>query len=246
MNYRLDLAYDGTAFAGWAVQPGRRTIQGELEGALERLLGERVTLAVAGRTDAGVHAHAQVASFETDREPPEDDVPGAQLSDGTGPRDPRRRPRTGRLRRPPATPAPAATATGSRRARRRAPSSADARSTGPTAWTALRSTPAPSALHGEHDFTAFTPTETEHVRFRRAVLDAGWSEESERVLRFEIEADSFMRRMVRIIVGTMLEVAGGRRDLDDFVALLDGAPRERAGETAAARGLYLVSVTYGQ
>ena len=70
MNYRLDLAYDGTAFAGWAVQPGRRTIQGELEGALERLLGERVTLAVAGRTDAGVHAHAQVASFETDREPP--------------------------------------------------------------------------------------------------------------------------------------------------------------------------------
>ena len=84
------------------------------------------------------------------------------------------------------------------------------------------------------------------MRFRRAVLDAGWSEESERVLRFEIEADSFMRRMVRIIVGTMLEVAGGRRDLDDFVALLDGAPRERAGETAAARGLYLVSVTYGQ
>src|ERR671938_1486759 len=68
--YRLTIAYDGTPFAGWAAQPGLRTVQGELEGALERILGERVQLTVAGRTDAGVHAWGQMASFELDGEPP--------------------------------------------------------------------------------------------------------------------------------------------------------------------------------
>ncbi len=100
------------------------------------------------------------------------------------------------------------------------------------------------ALAGTHDFTAFTPTDTEHVRFQRDVLSAAWSGEPPGLLTFEIEADAFMRHMVRVLVGTMLEVGGGRRTIDDFRALLTGAPRERAGETAPAHGLYLVGVRY--
>jgi tRNA pseudouridine38-40 synthase len=98
---------------------------------------------------------------------------------------------------------------------------------------------------GTHDFTAFTPTETEHVRFSRDVLAAFWRREAD-LLEFWIEADAFMRHMNRVLVGTMLEVAGGRRSVSEFVSLLAGAPREQAGPTAPACGLYLVGVGYGE
>ncbi len=103
---------------------------------------------------------------------------------------------------------------------------------------------------GTHDFTAFTPTQTEHVRFEREILRAEWHEKpavlgAGRVLELWIEADAFMRNMVRVLVGTMLEVAGGPplRSRTSR-SLLEGAPRERAGETAAAHGLHLASVRY--
>jgi tRNA pseudouridine38-40 synthase len=106
------------------------------------------------------------------------------------------------------------------------------------------------AVRGTHDFTAFTPTQTEHVRFERDVLRAEWHEKvsvlgAGRVLELWIEADAFMRSMVRVLVGTMLEVGGGRRSLDDFRGLLEGAPRERAGDTAQAHGLHFAGVRYG-
>jgi tRNA pseudouridine38-40 synthase len=100
-----------------------------------------------------------------------------------------------------------------------------------------------TSLAGEHDFTAFTPTETEHVRFSRRVLRAEWECDAE-ILAFWIEADAFMRNMVRALVGTMLEVGRGRRTVEDFAALLEGAPREQGGETAPAHGLYLARVSY--
>jgi tRNA pseudouridine38-40 synthase len=109
-----------------------------------------------------------------------------------------------------------------------------------------------TAVAGAHDFTAFTPTQTEHVRFERDILNCEWRQGASiiggggegRLLELWIEADAFMRNMVRVLVGTMLEVAAGRRSLEDFIGLLEGAPRERAGDTAQAHGLYLASVRY--
>ncbi len=241
-TYRLDLAYDGSRFSGWAVQPGRRTVQGELEDALGRVLGEPAALRVAGRTDAGVHAIAQVASFVTERPVPA--TLGRALNALTGPDlavwevaaapgfDARRDARSRRYRyrvevaRPP-----------SPFERRRALSRP-----GPLDREALAACAA--MLPGTHDFTAFTPTETDHVRFERDVLEAGWRQEGERIIAFEIEADAFMRNMVRVLVGTMLEVGAGRRGREDFRRLLGGARRAEAGETAPPHGLYLTGVVY--
>jgi tRNA pseudouridine38-40 synthase len=99
-------------------------------------------------------------------------------------------------------------------------------------------------LVGRHDFTAFTPTQTEHVRFERDVLSAEWVEEPDGVIAFWIEADTFMCHMVRTLVGTMLAVAGGRRSTEAFGRLLGGRPRSEADETAPAHGLYLERVRY--
>jgi tRNA pseudouridine38-40 synthase len=100
-----------------------------------------------------------------------------------------------------------------------------------------------AALVGTHDFTAFTPTETYHQRFERDVMRAEWRQDGD-VLEFWIEADTFMRHMNRILVGTMLEVASGRRSVRDFERLLEGAQRSDAGVTAPPYGLYLTSVRY--
>jgi tRNA pseudouridine38-40 synthase len=99
-------------------------------------------------------------------------------------------------------------------------------------------------LAGTHDFTAFTPTRTDHVRFERDILRSEWKRAGD-LLELWIEADAFMRHMVRILLGTMLEVAGGRGDLEQWEKLLEGAARSEAGETVAAHGLYLAAVGYG-
>jgi len=114
---------------------------------------------------------------------------------------------------------------------------------------------AAAAIVGDHDFTAFTPTQTEHVLFDRTIdraawrVERSWADPAEpggdgTMLVFEVEARSFMRNQVRVLVGTMLEVGSGRRSVEDLTALLAGAPRDAAGETAPAHGLYLVGVRY--
>jgi tRNA pseudouridine38-40 synthase len=239
MITKLTLEYDGTDFAGWARQPGLRTVQGELEAVLATVLGEPLQLTVAGRTDRGVHAWGQVASYEHEA-----------LS-----------PRTLNALLPPdvavlaSEPAPAGFVDARRSALSRtycyrvlARSERSAFLAGRALWVpyevdgdALAACAA--ALVGTHDFTAFTPTETDHVRFSRDVVGASWREDGP-VLEFWIEADAFMRQMNRALVGTMLEVGRGRRTLEDFTALLAGAPRSAAGPTAPPHGLYLAGVSY--
>ncbi|HTX46017.1 MAG TPA: tRNA pseudouridine(38-40) synthase TruA [Solirubrobacteraceae bacterium] len=241
MQSRLLIEYDGTSFAGWARQPARRTVQAELERALCVLLRvDAVSLTVAGRTDAGVHALGQVASYEGPVVPARAinallpaDVAVLECVEAPDGFD-ARRDATSRAYRYRLLARPARSALERGRA---------VWWSRPLDVDALRACAA--ALAGTHDFTAFTPTETKHVRFERDVFSAAWRPGEDGLLEFSIEADSFMRHMVRVLVGTMLEVAGGARPVDEFVALLDGAPRSAAGRTAPAHGLYLVGVGYG-
>jgi tRNA pseudouridine38-40 synthase len=240
---RLEIEYDGAGFSGWARQPGLRTVQGELERALATVLPAPVELSVAGRTDTGVHAYRQVASFETEFDVPENLA--RRLNSVTEGGD--------------LTLVSATAAASGFDARH------DATSRSYRYRVLARSAPSPfeqgralwwphrldrdaldacaAALLGTHDFTAFTPTQTEHVRFERDVLAATWEWDGE-LGSFLISADAFMRNMVRVLVGTQLAVASGRRSVEDFERLLKGAPRSEAGDTAPPYGLYLERVTY--
>jgi tRNA pseudouridine38-40 synthase len=239
---RLDIEYDGAGFRGWARQPGLRTVQGELETALATVLREPVELTVAGRTDTGVHARGQVASFVLAADPPGD---LARRLNGLGPDDV-------------AVTAAAVVADGfnarhdararSYRYRLLARSAPNPFEHGQALWWPHRVDrealdACATALVGSHDFTAFTPTQTDHVRFERDIHAAAWDTEGE-ILNFRITADAFMRNMVRALVGTQLEVASGRRTVENFTQLLQGAPRSAGGDTAPPHGLYLESVAY--
>jgi tRNA pseudouridine38-40 synthase len=239
---RLQIEYDGSGFRGWAKQPGLRTVQGELEAALATVLREEVELTVAGRTDTGVHALGQVASFDTDKDVPAD---LARRLNGVAPND--------------IAVTAISTPAESFNARR------DATSRSYLYRLLARGAPSPfeqgralcwphrldrealdacaATLVGTHDFTAFTPTQTDHVRFERDVYAASWSWAGD-IASFRITADAFMRNMVRVLVGTQMEVASGRRTLENFQQLLQGAPRSAAGDTAPPHGLYLESVSY--
>lgn len=216
-----------------------RTVQGVVEDALATVLGRPAELSVAGRTDRGVHARGQVASHAGPPAPRRnlnallpDDVAALASEPAAEGFDARRdaRSRTYRYRlltRPAPSPFERSRALWWPRPLDRAALEACA-----------------AALPGTHDFTAFTPTETEHTRFERHVARAEWVQESEDVLAFWIEADTFMRRMVRVVVGTMLAVGSGRFAPAEFAALLAGRPRADAAETAPPHGLYLESVRY--
>jgi len=240
MVTRLDIEYDGLRFAGWARQPGERTVQAEVERALATVLREEsVPLKVAGRTDRGVHAWGQVASYEHEAVDPRS-INGL-LSDDVSVLASTSMPSAFDARRD------AVSRTYCYRVHNRRQRSVWWRNRAlwwsrPLDRGALHACAA--ELLGTHDFRAFTPTDTTHVRFARHVSAAEWREDGD-LLEFWITADTFVRHMNRILAGTMLDVAAGKSSVAEFAALLGGAPRSRAARTAPAHGLALASVAYG-
>ncbi len=245
MRYFLELAYDGTHFCGWQVQPGARTVQQVVQEALGRLLRQPgLTLTGSGRTDTGVHAARQVAHFDADT--PISD-PNQLLY------------RLARLLPPDVKP----------RALYAVPADAHARFSAltrtyhytlhqqpdpfrrffsafvgqPLNFDALNA--AAACLLGEHDFTTFSKTKGNVAHYRCTVLEARWDVPAPDALRFVVRANRFLRGQVRLLVGTLLEVGRGKLTMAEFAAALAAQDRTRSAGAAPAAGLSLVEVEYG-
>lgn len=243
MLVKLILEYDGTNFCGWQIQPNGPTVQEAIERALATVLGERVRVLAAGRTDAGVHARGQVAAFRTSRAvdltslvrslnalagPDIAVVAAEEAPDGF---DPRR----------------------------------DARARAYAYYVLNRSTPSPfwrhrawhighilevEAMHaaaavlvGAHDFASFRGPDCDAPHAVRRVFHSQVTRRGDLVV-YEIEATGFLRHMVRNIMGTLVKVGLGGLSVDGFYGILRARDRTRAGMTAPSHGLYLVTVRY--
>ena len=261
MRLRLDIAYDGTHFHGWAAQPGLRTVQGTLEAALARVLGGEPRLTVAGRTDAGVHASGQVAHLDLDDAQQQRLDPGRRAASGFDPVHALARRVRGVL-------GPYADVTVHRTAI--APAGFDARfsavwrryvyriaddRTGYDPLQRDRTTTvrarldetamdaAARSLIGLHDFAAYCKPREEATTIR-TLLDFEWRRDPDGVLVATVRADAFCHSMVRSLVGACVAVGQGRLDVAELAVLRDARQRTSAFPVLAARGLTLVEVGY--
>jgi len=240
-NIKLEIEYEGTDFSGWQIQPKLRTVQGEIQDKLQTILGHKINLIGAGRTDVGVHALGQVVNFKTTNELDKNSIINGL--NGLLPDD--------------------IVIKRIEEVDLNFNSRYDAKSRlykyriylGRTAiwrkyvWEVLYSLnlenifEATKKIEGEHDFSSFCVAESSKGNNACRVFSAIW-EKSEDELIFKIEADRFLHTMVRSLVGTLVEVGRGYFSASDFVNIMEAKDRKKAGPTAPACGLYLVEVKY--
>lgn len=263
---RLTLAYDGTDFAGWQIQPDARTVQGVLESAIESLTGNPVRVLSAGRTDAGVHAIGQVASFRSDSSIPPEKWRAALQS--------RLPPDVVILASESAADDFHATfsATSKRYRYLLRTSVVEDPFLRRYAWRlgsdldVDKMRTAAQSLLGTHDFRCFESHWPNKATSVRTVLDVavhrlnrwpGWGAEpiernaqaageSAEFIAVEIEADGFLYNMVRAIVGTLVNIGRGKWPVESLAKVIAGQDRSQAGETAPPQGLYLIRARYGE
>ena len=243
MNIKLTIEYDGTDYSGWQLQPNGRTVQGVLEQALEKILGAKIRVAASGRTDAGVHALGQVAHFVHDGAvdlwrlqralngvtPPDVVIRGAEAAPDSF--DPRRDARARRYRyRIWNAPWPAAIE------RRYSWHQHDALDLS-AMEEAIRH------LEGEHDFASFQAAGCDAAHAVRRIDRNGFTRQGDLVL-YDVEANAFLRHMVRNIVGTLAQIGRGERAASSIAGLLAAKDRTLAGPTAPPQGLFLMEVKY--
>ena len=245
-NFKITIEYDGTRYHGWQRQKNDRTIQEEIEKAVLTITGQQVSLTGSGRTDAGVHAYAQVANFNCETKLGPQDLLGGlnSLTDENivitscdeieasfhARYDVKSKVYVYKILN---RPTPAAIFR-------------------QYAWhirkklnlEAMRA--AIAHLIGSHDFKAFEGTGSPRSHTTRSVYQASLIEEEDGYLAFEIEADGFLRFMVRNIVGTLVNVGLAKISPDEFKRILESKDRDQAGATAPAHGLFLKKVSYGQ
>jgi tRNA pseudouridine38-40 synthase len=258
--WKLVLSYDGTGFCGWQVQPGRPTVQGTLAVAIEKIMGERVLPQGSGRTDAGVHALGQVASFAL-----EADIPAANLSRALN----RALPQSIRvLCAEEVSPKfharhSAVKKSYEYRIFERKVDALDQESVCPPfiapyvwdcRWTVNlgRMQRAAAMLCGTHDFTSFQASDPDTAQREDGVagpnpvktLFESVAVREEGLLRYRVTGSGFLHHMVRNIVGTLVEVGRGSVEVEDMARILAAKDRTAAGPTAPAQGLFLVAVAY--
>jgi tRNA pseudouridine38-40 synthase len=240
-NLKLKIGYDGTDFSGWQRQADLRTVQGEIEDKLKKILQEEITLTASGRTDVGVHALEQVANFRTESKLDKDSIlkglnsllPEDILIEGIEEVDSdfhsryKAKSRVYRYK----------IYLGKNVFLRR------------YAWEVSypldleKINSATLIIKGEHDFTSFCVSESAKKDNRCDIIKAFW-EKSENKLELEIEANRFLHTMVRSLVGTLIDLGRGYFSLEDFKEILNARDHKKAGLTAPAKGLYLVKVNY--
>ncbi len=243
-NIKLLIEYDGANYLGWQVQAKGKTIQGVIEEKLGQIFGEPVSLIGSGRTDAGVHAFGQVAHFKTRsrmdllsiqralnsllpedilirkvEEAPEDFHARKQAKSKIYEYRILHQPLRSVFHRGYAWHIPQV-----------------------LDWEEMKK--ATQKLVGTHDFSSFRSTGTPTKTAIRSVLRAEWKKGRDGMIRFEIEANGFLKQMVRAIVGTLVDVGRGRLDADEFERILESRDRKKAGPTAPAHGLFLKEVKY--